>query len=56
MLQFIEKLKLCTKVVPRQYIKVFTSNLICSNFYLLFVVFIIYLQSSTKVFSTTETT
>ena len=56
MLYFSKKLKLCTKLVPIQYMKVFTSKFICNNLYLLFVViFIIYLQSSTKVVSTTGT-
>ena len=46
MLQFLKKLKLCTKLVSRQYMKVLTSKLIYNNLYLLFVIFIIYLPSS----------
>ena len=41
-------------LVPRQYMKVFTSKFTCNNLYLLFVViFTIYLQSSTILFSIT---
>ena len=42
MLQFFKKLKLCKKLVPRQYIKVFASKFVCDNVYLLFVILIIY--------------
>ena len=55
MLQFLKKLKLGTKLVSRQYIKVLTSKFISSNLYMLVFIFIIYFQSSTKVFSATET-
>ena len=56
MLWFFKKIKLYTKLVPRLYMKVFTSKFICNNLYLLFVfIFIIYLQSSTKLFSITGT-
>ena len=51
-----KKIKLCTKLVARQYMNVFTSKFICNNLYLLFVViFIICLQSSTKLFFITGT-
>ena len=56
MLQYFKKLKLCTKLVPRQYMKIFTSKFICNNLCLVFGSFIIYLQSSTnKVYSTSGT-
>ena len=55
MLQFLKKLKLSTKLISRQYIKVLTSKFISSNLYMLVFIFIIYFQSSTKVFSATET-
>ena len=54
-LQFLNKLKLGTKLVSRQYIKVLTSKFISSNLYMLVFIFIIYFQSSTKAFSATET-
>ena len=42
-----------TRLVTRQHTKVFTSKLICNNLNLL-VIFIIYLQSATKVFRLTH--
>ena len=50
MLQFLNKPKLFTKLVLRQYMKVFTSKFISNNLYLLFVIFIIYLHSFAKIF------
>ena len=55
MLQFLKRLKPCIKLVLRQYIKVTTSKFIGDNLYLLFVILMIYLQSSTKVFSKSGT-
>ena len=54
-IQFLKKPELCTKLVPKQHIKGFTLKFICNNVYLLFTIFIIYLESSTIVFSTTRT-
>ena len=51
MLQFLDQLKLCTKLVSRQYIQVFSSKFTWKNVCLSFVIFTFYLQSSTKVFS-----
>ena len=50
-----EETKSRQKVVPRQYIKEFASECICNNLYMLVSIFIIYLQSSAKVFSAVET-
>ena len=55
MLQFIDQLKLCTKLVSRQYIQVFSSKFTWKNVCLSFVIFTFYLQSSTKVFSASRT-
>ena len=54
MLQSLKKLNLGKKVVPRQYIKEFSSECISNNLYMLVSIFIIYLQSSAKVFSAIE--
>ena len=54
-LQFLKKLKLCTKLVLRQYMKVFASKFICHNFCLLFILSIIYLKSTAKLSSATGT-
>ena len=37
--QILKKLKLCTKLFPRHYMKVFTAKFIWNTFYLLFVIF-----------------
>ena len=55
MLQFLDQLKLCTKLVSRQYIQVFSSKFTWKNVCLSFVIFTFYLQSSTKVFSASRT-
>ena len=55
MLQFLDQLKLCTKLVSRQYIQVFSSKFTWKNVCLSFAIFTFYLQSSTKVFSASRT-
>ena len=55
MLQFPKKLKLCTKLFLRKYMKKFRSKFIFNSFCLLFVSFIICLRLTTKLSSATGT-